>query len=316
MPTSPMSRAARRVGLAGKLLLALASMVGTALALEGGARWLNLDTGFFLVPGGANCLQRSRTLSVEFRPHCIGELKDTHFGTNALGYRGTELRDDGSVRILAVGDSCTWGWRVGEDETYPAVLQQRLDQRYGVGRFQVLNAGVPGYTSYQVLNALREKGLPLRPAIVLIAAGFNDLFRTGDVEQQIASERRLFPLLRVDDVLLDNSRFYRWARWRMGGSGQAVGAVRVTPAGYARNVRDAVDAARSHGAHAMLVSFWFPLTADQDYRLALIDAAQTVQAPLVTYDGPLIDLVHPTPEGYRLLVDDLVTALQTEGWLS
>ena len=309
-----MSIHAKRLGLAAKLLLAAVSMAGTVFALEWGARSLNLYTGFFLVPGGGNCLQRSGSLSMEFRPSCIGEMHETHFATNALGFRGPELRDN-ATRILAIGDSCTWGWHVGQDESYPTALQRLLDQQDGAGRYQVLNAGVPGYTSYQVLVALREKGLPLQPSIVILAVGFNDLFTAGEVEHQIANERRLMPVLKLDDLLLVHSTLYRWARWNASGGNKPTGAVRVTPEGYARNLRAMVELARAQGAHVLLLNFWHPLTKDAAYRDALIDAAAALQAPLVTYDGPLIDVVHPTAEGYRLLAAEIDKTLRAEGWV-
>ena len=50
-------------------------------------------------------------------------LAQTHFHTNGLGLRGAEICDDASIRVLAIGDSCTSGWRVADDESYPARLQ-------------------------------------------------------------------------------------------------------------------------------------------------------------------------------------------------
>jgi lysophospholipase L1-like esterase len=301
--------------LAAKLLLAAVSMVGTVYALEWGARWLHLYTGFFLLPGADNCLQRSPSLSMEFRPHCVGEMEHTPMVTNALGMRGPELRDDGARRILAIGDSCTWGWQVGQDETYPADLQRLLDQQDGPERYQVLNAGVPGYTSYQVLVALREKGLPLKPAIVIIAVGFNDLFNTGDVVEQITNERRLMPLLRADDFLLSTSTLYRWARWNASGGNQPTGAVRVTASDYARNLREMVELSRAQGAHVLLLSFWNPRDPHTAYPVVPRDTAAALHLPLITYDGPVLDAVHPTPEGYRVLAAEIADRLRAEGWV-
>src|SRR5262249_25252017 len=146
-------------------------------------------------PSPDNCLQRSRLLSQEFRPHCTGSMAATNFHTNGIGLRGDEVRNDNSIRILAIGDSCTWGWQVKEDETYPSRLQQLLDLRWGTGRYQVINAGVPGHTSYQGLQFLRERGVGLQPALVLVAYGFNDASPGGDVEQLITRQARLLPLL-------------------------------------------------------------------------------------------------------------------------
>ncbi len=297
-----------------KLLLATISMVGTVLALEWGARVLRLDAGFFLQPGPENCLQRSRTLSMEFRPRCTGDLGGTHFATNALGFRGPQPRDH-VTRILAIGDSCTWGWHVREDESYPAVLQELLDQHDGPGRYQVLNAGAPGYTSYQVLVALREKGLVLHPSIVVLSAGFNDPFTTGDVEAQIASERRLMPLLQLDDLLLRHSTLYRWTRWRASGGSKPSGAVRVTPEGYAHNLRAMIEAARAQGSHVLVLDFWHPLTHRRTYRDALAGTVEAMRVPLVTYDGPRLDVVHPTAAGYRMLATEIERVLRAEEWV-
>ncbi len=303
-------------GLAGNLLRAAVGLVATVAALEGGARALKLSTGFFLLPLDGTCLQRSGLLSMEHLPSCIGRLADTWFGTNGLGFRGPELRDDGSVRILALGDSCTWGWHVSEVQTYPARLQQSLDQRYGDGRYQVINAGVPGYTSYQTLVALREKGLPLEPGIVIIGVGFNDLYRTGEVEHQIARERRLMPLLKTDDFLLKWSRLYRWMRWKASGGKEPSLAVRVTPERYASNLRKMVQLARAHGAHVLLVSYWPRFDLNQDYRAVWLSAAAAENAPQITYEGPRIDVVHPTAYGYRMLAREIIAVMDAQGWVS
>lgn len=309
----------RRRGLTAHLLRA-ALTIGIVIAIELAARALNLPGGFFLLPRGGNCLRRTPSLSVEFRPDCIGELSETHFATNRLGFRGPEPREDGAVRILAIGDSCTWGWRVGQDESYQAVLQRLLDEQYGAGRYEVFNAGVPGYTSYQVLGALREKGLALHPAIVIIGAGFNDGTYSGDVEERIAAENRLMPLLRLDDLLIDHSRLYRWARWKGGGDLEPHGALRVPPDRYGRNLRAMLDLVQAQHAQAMLLSFWSPSPfapedVYQQYRLELQQAAESKGVPLLQYDRPRLDLVHPTADGDRGLAGDILLTLQAMRWV-
>src|SRR5215470_7272233 len=140
------------LGWLARILIALLSTAVTLFLLEFTARSLQLTIPFFLHPSSANCMQRSSLLSMEFRPNCSGVLSETPLRTNSLGLRGPEVPADGARRILAVGDSCTWGWQVEEQESYPAVLQQLLDERYGPGAYHVINGGVPGYTSYQGLR--------------------------------------------------------------------------------------------------------------------------------------------------------------------
>jgi lysophospholipase L1-like esterase len=130
---------------------------------------------------------------------------DFTVSTNSLGLRGPEVRArEKPLLILAVGNSCTFGVGVNDDKTWPARLEEVLSKRYGIPA-EVLNAGVPGYTAYQGLRYLEERGLGLRPAMVIACFGFNDADAwgpKGDVD--IAKS---LSILRWDR-LLSQSRFY------------------------------------------------------------------------------------------------------------
>ena len=76
------------------------------------------------------------------------------------------------VRVLALGDSCTFGLGVQDGETWPAQLEALL-QVSGLD-VEVVNAGVPGYTAYQGWRLLETRGLTLEPDDVLVTFGFND----------------------------------------------------------------------------------------------------------------------------------------------
>ena len=313
--------------LAPKVLLAIGSAAVTLLVLEVGARLLDLRSGVFLSPARDNCLQRSPALVMRMRPNCqtasvirergAGSDRETsHARINALGLRGDEVRDDGSTRILAIGDSCTWGWNVEQAESYPAILQSLLDQRFGPGRYEILNAGTPGFTSYQGLTYLRDEGLALHPAIVIAGYGFNDSMHFGDIESRLASDARWMPLLRVDDVLLDRSRFYRWVRWQARTPlDKSTRSPQVPLDKYGRNMTALVELARAQGAHVMLLRFAQRGWVQSPYRDLLAKVADEQGVPLVTYDGPRIDRIHPTADGYRALAEQIADRLQAEGWV-
>ena len=96
------------------------------------------------------------------------------------GLRGAdfaERKPPGEVRILAVGDSITFGRDLSEDaDTYPGRLQALLDARPGASRrVRVINAGVPRYTSEQVLRFLTDRAAGLEPDLVVACVGWNDL---------------------------------------------------------------------------------------------------------------------------------------------
>jgi lysophospholipase L1-like esterase len=299
--------------LAINLALAIVSTVFFAGAIEIGARRLELTTGFLLIPTPENCLQRDRLLSLSFRSYCDGNLGGTDFRTNSLGHRGEELRD-GRARILSLGDSCTWGWLVGQQQSYPAVLQRLLDEGETEGRYDVINAGVPGHTSYQGLLHLRDRALALRPDVVILNYGFNDPFRTGDVERQLRWEHVLIPLLRLDDLLLRKSRLWGWARWKGEMKGQQERDPRVTPERYRRNLTSMVETARQNGARVLLLSLWGEYETGR-YREALFGVAAEKGVPILQYDGPRLDVIHPTVEGYEAFSTNILVRLVYEGWV-
>lgn len=97
--------------------------------------------------------------------------------TNSLGMRGPEIEIEkpaGVLRVLCIGDSCTFGSGAGGRMTYPVQLQEQLEATLGAGKVQVINAGVPGYTSYQAVAYLESRGLALDPDAVILIAGYND----------------------------------------------------------------------------------------------------------------------------------------------
>jgi lysophospholipase L1-like esterase len=88
--------------------------------------------------------------------------------TDSSGRRMTpELRQSRHT-ILFLGDSCTFGIPVNDEETYPAVLQQRLKEA------RCINAAVPGYSSYQGRLVLEQLDASLKPNVVVITFWPND----------------------------------------------------------------------------------------------------------------------------------------------
>jgi lysophospholipase L1-like esterase len=268
-----------------------------------------------MLPQRDNCLMRHDTRSRALIPSCRGVLFATPVETNSLGLRGPEPRHDGSPRILALGDSCTMGWKVRQDESYPAVLEKQLEA--AGTRVQVLNAGVPGYTSHQGLSYLREAGLALDPEVVVIAFGWNDATRSGDVVEQIENERRYAPIIRLDDWLLLHSVFYRWVRTASNRSRPAERLVPRVDLEQSRRNLDAMTAlAAERGAKVVFVSFIGGGHGDGHHASAIARAAADHDAPLIVYEGPRLDVVHPTAEGYRWLAEQIARAIEERGWLA
>ena len=84
------------------------------------------------------------------------------------------------ARIVALGDSLTSGSGIGVDRAYPAVIQQRLDDK-GLA-FTMVNAGVSGDTSAGGLRRL-DSALDGDVRVLIVALGANDGLRGVPVSQ-------------------------------------------------------------------------------------------------------------------------------------
>src|SRR5215470_9799403 len=104
--------------------------------------------------------------------------------SNSLGMRDEEAaprKAPGTFRVLALGDSCTYGSGVLVGDCYPNRLEARLNFARQKRVNEVLNAGCPGYTLYQGLTYLERDGFDLQPDLVTLAFGFNDRNTWGRV---------------------------------------------------------------------------------------------------------------------------------------
>lgn len=101
--------------------------------------------------------------------------------TNDRGYRTqrfSQKKAPGVFRIVCLGDSSTFGMNVEAADAYPGVLSELLEA-IEPGRFEVLNLGVPGYTSRQGLELIRREVAAYEPDLVTFGFGSNGRFWPG-----------------------------------------------------------------------------------------------------------------------------------------
>ena len=105
-----------------------------------------------------------------------------HVQTNSVGLRNTEEARADALRILAIGDSQTFGPYLANEDTWPAWLENYLRLTSKHLDVQVFNAGVSGYSISDELAYLRDKGVNFGPSLVILAAFENDVLdlRHGD----------------------------------------------------------------------------------------------------------------------------------------
>ena len=93
---------------------------------------------------------------------------------NSKGFRGPEMSEhDHRPVICILGDSVPFGFGVRGSETFPAHLQEDLDQN-GY-RYFVLNAGVPSYNLRQSLDRWRFDVKPTYKCAVIVLNAANDV---------------------------------------------------------------------------------------------------------------------------------------------
>jgi lysophospholipase L1-like esterase len=178
----------RLLVLAGRPVAAALALVLFAALIEGGARfaWCLLGERrlSFAPREPAQLIVRDRDRLYRLRPGFDGPWGRAHpvrVRVNSLGMRGPEralASAPGTTRVLVLGDSQTFGFDVPEAEAYPEVLGRRLAA--DSARFEVWNAAVPGYSTYQGLLWLRQNLATLRPGIVIAAFNFNDRLLAGE----------------------------------------------------------------------------------------------------------------------------------------
>ena len=169
--------------------------------------------------------------------------------------------------IVAFGDSLTAGLGVTPEDSYPARLQARLrSEGYA---YRVVNAGASGDTTAGGLRRI-DWALKNKPDIVIVALGANDAMRGQDLASVRAN---------LDAIV---------ARFQKAGVRVLVAGMEVPPnygARYAADFRRLyAEVARKRGAAFM------PFLLD--------GVAGTPRLNLP--DG-----IHPTAEGYRVVVEHL-----------
>jgi acyl-CoA thioesterase-1 len=104
-----------------------------------------------------------------------------------VGAARSRQQSDTTPAIVVLGDSLTSGPGLDRDETYPALLQRKVDsQEY---KFRVVNAGVSGDTSAGALKRVDAALVP-EARVLILAVGINDGLRgvpVATVERNLAT---------------------------------------------------------------------------------------------------------------------------------
>lgn len=161
----------RHRGILRGILLAFVSVALTALAVEIGLR-LFAPQALLHDP---DAFIPDEQLGARLAPGFTDRVVTTEFSStwviNEKGYRGAVAENPRTapMRIVALGDSFTFGYGVGETQTWPRLLQQSLNAGRGADdRVEVVNLGVGGYGTWQESIWLERNWEELRPDLVIL----------------------------------------------------------------------------------------------------------------------------------------------------
>lgn len=97
-------------------------------------------------------------------------------GINEFGYRGPARgtkKPPGTRRIVGIGDSTFFGWKVGYEESCLGTLERLLNENR-TDPVQVIDLAVPGYNTVTELAMLRERGFGYDPDLIVFGYDHND----------------------------------------------------------------------------------------------------------------------------------------------
>ena len=104
--------------------------------------------------------------------------------SNSLGFRDLERTPDRKTlapRIIAIGDSFTYGAGVSYDQAFVTLLEHGLKERNA--DVEILNMGVPGWGPHEELELLKSTAVNFKPDLVLLNVFVgNDIIPDGHFE--------------------------------------------------------------------------------------------------------------------------------------
>lgn len=190
------------------------------------------------------------------------KLPDDAWPLRGVISNGQGLREDhdiplekppGTLRLLFVGDSCTFGYGLLHHESFVHRVGAKLRSAFPQVRLECINAGVPGYTLFQGLRFLETRGFRYQPDLVVLNFGWNDGSQwagAGDLD-------RYGPRLVCQYApQLRESRLYQLAwsaveSWTT--SNDTTGRPRLLPEEFRGLLAQTDEEARRHGADLLLM---------------------------------------------------------------
>jgi len=248
----------------------------------------------------------------------------------------------GAVRIVCLGDSVTFGYRVPTvwpdkpndyDRTalpYPMLLEKELRAANPNKQIEVVTMAVPGYTSHQGLAWLRRDIDRLKPDLLTVSFGWNDAsFSDVPDSDAIKTNWRAVTVRWLVDHSQAFAHATHWLRARQSLSGKAFRpAPRVSEQDYLNNMMAMAQLGRQKGAPVIILAAPYrdrssnpPEAAlmqryrdslrsvSSQNRIPFLEVRELTEAAYPANEGWFGELIHPNHMGHRLLTAELLKLL-------
>ncbi len=227
------------------------------------------------------------------------------------------------IRIICLGGSSTWGWPlVDTTKIYPAILEGSLNAHSANKKFEIINAGVGGYSSFQDLMYLKHALLEYEPDIVTLCIGANDSNDNTDIFVAMTDReyweylktKNSKPVKPVENLLREIRSYFMHSRV-YNGLDCIIFQIknrpkrRVPVADFEDNLSEVLKLAKSHNFKVLLIT---EAHRSPDAIREYIDVLQRVSKnnnnvffvdtrPFLEDDSYFIDEMHPTYEGHEVI---------------
>jgi lysophospholipase L1-like esterase len=270
----------------------------------------------------------------------------TVLSTNAQHLRSDhplQKKQAGAIRIVCVGDSVTFGYRVPtvwpdkpneydrQALPYPMLLEKELRAANPNKQIDVVTLAVPGYTSHQGLAWLRREIDSLKPDLLTISFGWNDAsFSDVPDSEAIKTNWRAVTVRWLVDHSQAFAHATHWLRARQPATARVVRpAPRVSEEDYLNNMMDMAQLGRQKQAAVIILAAPYRDKVTNPPEAALMQRYRERLRSVSTQNGlPFLELpelteaaypinlnffgelIHPNDMGHRLLTLELLKLLK------
>jgi lysophospholipase L1-like esterase len=247
------------------------------------------------------------------------------------GVHHKKKKQEDILRIICLGGSSTWGWPL-EDTTkiYPAVLEKLLNIHFKNKKFEVINAGVGGYSSFQDLMYLKYTLLEYNPDIITLCVGANDSNNNSDILIALTDKEYWEYLkakndepLKTAEIVLKKLRSYLINLRVYNALDTIIFRIKNRPKrrvpieDFKNNLNEILKLAESYNFKVLLIT---EAHKSPDAILEYIDVLERVSKnnsnaffidtrPFLEDDSYFVDEMHPTYEGHEIIAEVIFDAI-------